>query len=310
MTTAVTQVQGQEPDEGKNLTILEHLQELRSRMMVCAAALVVAMVLSFSVIAGGFVLLLALFWWAFHVPAGSRRFLAVAGVVALGAVAAYSYLLIPEFWNSAATTATLKWLKHPAESKVENFDLVFTDPLEFWSTFFRVSLMLGIAMAMPVFLWQTLAFVGPGLTKTEKKWAYPIVIGASTMFVVGCLFAYYVEMPPALNFLLNAPGGIARPLISVNKYIDFATKLMMVTGFVFETPLLVMGLAKIGLVQSSKLLRWWRFAVVGAFLISAVVTPSIDPITQTLVAVPMIVLYFLGILLAKLVENNPIIPRA
>src|SRR5436190_9082397 len=154
MTTAVTQVQGQDPDEGKNLTILEHLQEFRSRMMVCAAALVVAMVLSFSVIAGGFVLLLALFWWAFHVPAGNRRFFAIGVVVALAAVAAYSYLLIPEFWNSAATTATLKWLKHPAESRVENFDLVFTDPLEFWSTFFRVSLMLGIAMAMPVFLWQ------------------------------------------------------------------------------------------------------------------------------------------------------------
>jgi sec-independent protein translocase protein TatC len=310
MTTAITQAARQEPDEGKNLTILEHLQELRYRLMICGAALIIAMVLSFSVIGGGAMLILALLWWALNIQDKPMRAAACIGAVALGAVFAYSYLLIPDFWNTGATTATLKWLKHPAESRVANFDLVFTDPLEFWSTFFRVSLLLGIALAMPVFLWQTLAFVGPGLTRNEKKWAYPIVLGASSMFVFGCLFAYYVEMPPALNFLLSPPGDIARPLISVNKYIGFATKLMMVTGFVFETPLFVMGLAKIGVVQSRTLLRWWRFAIVGAFLISAVVTPSIDPITQTLVALPMIVLYFVGILLARLVESNPIIPRA
>jgi sec-independent protein translocase protein TatC len=78
---------------------------------------------------------------------------------------------------------------------------------------------------------------------------------------------------------------------------------------VFETPFLVMGLAKVGLVTSRKLLSWWRFAIVGAFIISAIVTPSIDPVTQALVAVPMIVLYFIGIVMAKFVEKTPIIPR-
>ena len=251
----------QEPEreregEGKNLTILEHLQELRNRLMICGAALVLGMIVSFYPITS----------WVLH------------------------------------------WLKKPAESKVANFDLVFTQPLEYWTTFFRVSLMVGITLAMPVFVWQGLAFVGPGLTRGEKRWAYPIVIGASAMFVAGCAFAYYVELPPALNFLLDA-GDVARPLISVRSYVDFTTRLMLVTGLVFETPLLVMGLAKIGIVNSRTLLGWWRFAIVGAFLISAIVTPSIDPITQTLVALPMIVLYFFGIALAKLVEKSPIIPR-
>jgi sec-independent protein translocase protein TatC len=153
-----------------------------------------------------------------------------------------------------------------------------------------------------------LAFVGPGLTRNEKKWAYPIVLGASLMFVAGCAFAYYIELPPALNFLLDS-GDVADPLISVRKYVDFVTRLMLVTGLVFEMPLLVMALAKVGIVDSRKLLHWWRFALVGAFVVSAVVTPSIDPITQTLVAAPMIVLYFVGIALAKLVEKTPIIPR-
>ncbi len=154
-----------------------------------------------------------------------------------------------------------------------------------------------------------LAFVGPGLTKTEKRWAFPIVIGASAMFVAGCAFAYYIELPPALGFLLHSPGDFATPLISVQSYIDFVTRLMLITGLVFETPLLVMALAKVGVVTSRKLLKWWRFAIVGAFVVAAIVTPSIDPYTQTLVAIPMIVLYFAGIALAKLVESNPIIPH-
>ena len=243
-------------DDGKNLTIIGHLDELRRRLMICAGALVVA---------------------------------TIAGFYPL-------------------TTWALEWLQKPAENSVDDFTLVFTQPLEFWTTFFRVSLMIGITFAMPVFLYQTLAFVGPGLTKTERRWTYPIVIFASLMFVAGVAFAYYVEMPPALGFLLDPPSDVATPFISVKSYVDFATRLMLVTGLVFETPLFVMGLAKVGVVSSRQLLRWWRFAILGAFVLAAVVTPSVDPITQTLLALPMIVLYFVGIGLAKLVEKKPIIP--
>jgi sec-independent protein translocase protein TatC len=252
---AVAETTPQHDDE-KNLTILEHLRELRYRVMVSCGALILCMVASFYPITG----------WV------------------------------------------LQWLKEPAEGRVENFNLVFTQPLEYWSTFFGVALMVGLAMAMPVIVYQILAFVGPGLTRQEKKWLYPIVFGASAMFILGCLFAYYVEAPPALNFLLDG-GDVAEPFISVKSYVSFMTRLMMVTGIVFELPLVVMGLAKIGVVRSGTLLRFWRYAFVGAFVASAVVTPSIDPITQSLVAIPMIVLYFFGILLAKLVEGSPIIPR-
>jgi len=243
-------------EEGKSLTILEHLQELRQRLMICAGALVLAMIVSFYPIT---------------------------------------------FW-------VIDWLMVPAERQIPGFELYFFKPLEGWTTTFRVSLLVGVALAMPVLVWQVLAFVGPGLTRSEKRWAYPIVLGASAMFVAGCAFAYYVEMPPALRFLLKPPRG--EPLISIGYYVDFATRLMVVTGLVFETPLLIMGLAKVGVVRSRTLWRWWRLALVGAFVLSAIVTPSIDPITQTLVAVPMIVLYFVGIGLARLVESAPLIPRA
>ncbi|HLG12517.1 MAG TPA: twin-arginine translocase subunit TatC [Dehalococcoidia bacterium] len=294
---------------GANLTILGHLQELRSRLMICGASLAIAMVASFSVAAAGIAAVVLLLTVASRVQHAGKRWFLIVLLIAAGAGAAYSYTVVPDFWNAAMTTETIKWLKRPAESRVENFSLVFTDPLEFWSTFFQVSLLVGLVLSMPIIVYQILGFVTPGLTRTEKKWTYFIVVFASLAFVGGCAFAYYVEMPPALNFLLKPPGDLATPLISVKKYIGFATKLMLVTGLVFQTPLFVMAFAKVGIVHSRKLLRWWRYAIVGAFIISAIVTPSIDPITQALVAVPMIVLYFVGILMAKFVENTPIIPR-
>ena len=247
--------QEQDPEEGEGLTILEHLQELRKRLMIASGGVVLGLI--------------------------------------IGAVFSSKVML---------------WMKGPGEKRIGSFGLVFTDPLEYWSTYFRVMMLIAVALAMPIIIWQIIAFVGPGLTRNEKKWVYPIVLGASLMFAAGCAFAFYVELPPALNFLLDG-GSVATPMISVQKYIDFVTKMMLVNGLVFETPFVVMGFAKIGLVTSKKLFGWWRFAVVGAFIVAAIVTPSIDPITQTLVALPMILLYFGGIILAKLVEKTPIIPR-
>lgn len=203
----------------------------------------------------------------------------------------------------------IDFLKKPAEDRVANFQTIFLEPLEGWTTYFRVSLLLGIAIAMPVIVYQALAFVGPGLTNKERRWLYPLVMGAGLLFVAGCAFAYYVELPPALGFLLNPPSNIGEPAIRASKYYDFVTRLMLVSGLVFELPILVMGLAKLGVVDSRRLLGWWRQAIVIAFLAAAIVTPSIDPITQSLVAGPMIVLYFMGIVLSKFVEGNPVITR-
>ncbi len=202
----------------------------------------------------------------------------------------------------------IEFLKQPAEDRKEGFRLVFFEPLEGWTTYFRVSLLLGIAIAMPVLVYQLLAFVSQGLTKTERRWVYPIALGASISFLVGVAFACYIELPPALGFLLNPPEGIGEPLISAGKYFDFVTRLLLMTGLVFELPLVIMGMAKLGVVTSSRLWGWWRYAIIFAFVLAAVVTPSIDPITQSLVAGPIIVLYFAGIALAKLVEGNPILP--
>lgn len=239
------------------LTILEHLQELRYRVMVSGGALIVGMVVAFWPLTGWFI----------------------------------------------------DFLKQPAEDRIENFETFFFDPLEGWTTYLSVSMLLGLAIAMPVIVYQFLAFVGPGLTRDERRWLYPIVIGASLSFLAGAAFAYYVELRPFLGFLLEPPGNIGEPLISVKKYIGFVTRLLLVMGLVFELPMIVMGLAKLGVVTSGKLVGWWRHAIIFAFVAAAIVTPTIDPVNQGIVAGPIIILYFIGIGLAKLVEGSPLIPR-
>lgn len=245
------------PDEAKVLTVIEHLQELRHRVMMSTLAL-------------------------------------VAGVAA-------------SIWP--LTKYALHFLVIPAQHQVQGFKLHQFQLLDYWSTYFRVSLLLGVALAMPVIIYEILAFVAPGLTKNERRWLYPIVIGASVMFVLGMAFGYYVELPPALRFLLHANSSDVEPTIGVQTYVDTVTRLLLVTGLVFETPFVMMGLAKIGVVTSRRLLGWWRYAILVAFVIAAIVTPSIDPVTQTVVAMPILVLYFLGTALAKLVEGNSILGR-
>jgi sec-independent protein translocase protein TatC len=253
--TAEARVAAPRPEdvgEGRVLTILEHLEELRYRVMVSAIAL-------------------------------------VAGIL----VSIYPL-----------TKYAFDFLVQPGKDEVENFKLHQFQLLEYWSTYFRVSLLLGIAIAMPVIMYQVLAFVGPGLTKTERRWLYPIVAGCSAMFIAGMAFAYYVELPPALNFLLNTNSDDVEPTIGVKTYVDTVTRLLLVTGLTFQLPFVIMGLAKIGVVTARQLIGWWRYAIVAAVVAAAVVTPSIDPITQTIVAVPIILLYCIGIVLARMVEAN------
>jgi sec-independent protein translocase protein TatC len=178
----------------------------------------------------------------------------------------------------------IDFLKQPAEARSPDFELQFIEPFELFVTYFRVSLLGGLILAMPVIVYQALMFVSPGLSRQERRWLYSVVVGATLLFLGGAAFAYYIALPPALEFLLNFGEGIAQPNIRIGSYIDFVTRLIFWTGVSFQTPLLVMFLARFGIVSPGQLLRWWRVAIVIAFIVSAIVTPTIDPVTQSLVA--------------------------
>lgn len=252
MSASAPPINARSAEEEKVLTIIEHLLELRNRVMVACIALAIGIGVS--------------------------------------------------LWP--LTKYAISFLVAPAQAEVEDFTLHQFQLMEYWSTYFRVSLLLGLAFAMPVIVYQFMAFVAPALTKDEKRWLYPIVIGASIMFVLGMAFAYYFALPPALRFLLNPNTDDVEATIGISTYIDTVTRLLLITGLTFELPFVIMGLAKIGVVTSRKLLGWWRYAILFAVVLAAIVTPSIDPVTQAIVAVPIIVLYFMGAAMARLVEGN------
>lgn len=196
----------------------------------------------------------------------------------------------------------LNWLKEPAEKQHPGLQLQFIEPFENFVTYFRVSLLGGLVVGMPMIVFQLLRFLSPGLHKNERYWLYGTVFGATFLFFSGVAFAYYIALPPALDFLLNFNNDLAEPNIRVGSYVDFVTRLLFWTGVSFQTPLIIMYLARFNIVRAGQLIKWWRLAIVGAFLVAAVVTPTIDPVTQSLVAGPIIVLYFVGVILAVIVQ--------
>ena len=198
----------------------------------------------------------------------------------------------------------MAFLQVPAQKSIPDFKPQFTEPLENLVAYFQVGLLAGLAFAMPVIVYHIMRFVSPALSKHERRWAIPIAIGASLSFIGGMAFAYYIVLPLALNFLLTFGEDVARADWKIGNYNNFVTRILLVLGLVFETPLFVMGLAKMKVVTAKVLLQRWRAAIVMAFIISAILTPTIDPVTQTLVAGPMIVLYFAGIGLAWLVRRQ------
>ncbi|OGO03284.1 MAG: twin arginine-targeting protein translocase TatC [Chloroflexi bacterium RBG_13_54_8] len=172
-------------------------------------------------------------------------------------------------------------------------------------TYMKVCMYSGMVLALPFFIYQVVMFVRPALTPKEKGYLYLLMPGVLVFFLAGAAFTYFVFLPPALDFLLDFPlvGGI-EPMISIGNYISVVTKLLVVIGLIFELPLLMFFLAKIGIVTHQWLARYWRYAFVGAFIISAVVTPTFDPINQSIVAVPIMLLYALGILFAWIARRG------
>lgn len=169
--------------------------------------------------------------------------------------------------------------------------------------FMRVSLLSGFIFAMPIMLYEILAFVMPGLTEEERRWVYLSIPFATILFLAGVSFSYFVMLPTAIPFLISFLGIKTTPRPSV--YIDFVTGLMFWVGVVFEMPLVMFMLAKLGLVTASFLLKGWRYAIVIIAVAAAVITPTSDPINMGILMVPLIALYFMSVGLASIAGRNP-----
>ena len=173
---------------------------------------------------------------------------------------------------------------------------------ENFSAYFKVVMLGGFIIALPFILIQVYLFIGPGLSEKERRWVFIAVPFATVLFISGAAFAYFVMLPAAIPFLTEFPGPTVLP--RWNDYIKFITSLIFWIGLSFETPLIMFLMAKLGLVSAKGLLKSWRFAVVIIAIIAAVATPTPDPINMALLMLPLLFLYFLGILLAAFAQKT------
>ena len=171
-------------------------------------------------------------------------------------------------------------------------------------TIMRVSMVTGIMVAMPYLSYQFIMFLSPALTRKEKKYVYLILPWVALMFAVGVLFAYFIVVPRTIFFLMTFGSDIATTGWAISDYISIITRLLLTVGLVFEMPVITTFLSRLGIIKVKWLAAKRKTAVVVAFILAAMITPTIDPISQTLVALPLIALYEMSIWLAKLVQKK------
>ena len=187
----------------------------------------------------------------------------------------------------------------------DGVDIVYIQTTEMISTYMKVCLYAGMVMSLPFLVYQLVMFVRPALTRQEKGWLYLLLPGVIVFFMGGASFAYFVFLPRALEFLLNFPliDGVD-PMISIGSYISTIVRVLVGVGLIFELPMIMFFLAKIGVVSHQWLGRYRKYAFVCAFIVAAIVTPTPDPINCTIVALPVYLLYELGILFARLARRK------
>jgi sec-independent protein translocase protein TatC len=185
-----------------------------------------------------------------------------------------------------------------------DIDLQAIKLVENLAVYFKVALAGGIIISMPFLVYQMIAYIAPALTTREKSIVYRILPVVTIMFLGGVAFAYFVALPPALGFLGSFMSNIAATQFQISDYVNIVTRLILAVGMVFETPIIIMVLARMGLVSPQWLARRRRWWVVLSFLIAALITPTFDPINQSIIAIPLIILLELSIILARLVYKK------
>ena len=242
-------------DEGR-MSLMEHLTELRDRIIKVVAAVGLGMVLAF----------------IFYDPI-------------------FDFLVQP--YKDSVSPG----------SSITDGGLLAVDPLEGFAVRMKLALYGGIALAMPVILWQLWRFVAPGLYANEKRYAIPFMAAALSLFVLGAGLAYYT-LPKALDFLNSIGGENIVTGYSPGKYFQLITYMMLAFGVGFEFPIILVALQLVGLLSRASLKRVRRYAWVGITILVAVITPSGDPISMLMLSVPMVLFYELSIVIGWLVERR------
>lgn len=248
-----------DPVEAYRMPLMEHLRELRTRLIWSLAAL----------------------------------FLACMACLAL-AEPIWDFLVAP---------------MNEALASTGRGTMAMTDPLEGFTTYLKVSFLAGVGLASPALFYQGWRFIAPGLYPKEQRHVLPLVFSSTALFLLGAAFGYYVIFRFAFPFFLTVMSEDVQAVLSVNSYLGVASKLLLAFGVCFQLPVVVWFLARIGLINHRDMITGFRYSVVAIFVLAAVLTPP-DVLSQILMAVPLIVLYGIGVIIAWAVSTKPVTPPA
>ena len=192
------------------------------------------------------------------------------------------------------------WLVKPLGGAL----VVALSPTEAPMTYFKIALVLGVGASLPYLLYQIYSFIAPGLFVNERKTILFIIPAIMVFFILGALFTLQILVPLSMPVLMGFFGTVVTPQYSLEKYLSFVTMLLLWMGIIFQTPLVIYVIALLGIVTPKQLSQAWRLVVFAAAIFAAVVTPTTDMFTMLLVTGPFVVLYFFGILLARLAARQ------
>jgi len=195
-------------------------------------------------------------------------------------------------WNYA--DRIFAWIQAPLTPYLHGDKLAFTRLTGPFFLYMKVAFFAGLFLTSPIVLHQIWLFISPGLYKKERKYAAPFIFFASLFFVAGGYFGWKFLLPTTVGFFLEQ-GAKFKQVVTIDDYFSFASMIILACGLIFETPILIFFLARLGIVTPAFLMQKSKYAIVLAFIIAAVVTPTPDMVTQTALAVPMIILYFIGV---------------
>jgi sec-independent protein translocase protein TatC len=264
---------GRSDGDGGRMTLAEHIRELRARLIKSALAILAAAILAY----------------VFYDP--------IFKVL----THPYCTLAVSHGQTGRAPTGSLT-------SGNVGCHLYFFHPLDAFAIRLRVAILAGVLLSSPVWLYQVWAFITPGLRRNERRWALSFVASSAALFAVGALLAY-VTLPKALNFLLGAVGNNAINLLGIDQYLTFTTQILIIFGASFELPLLLVILNLAGLLSASRMAHWFRPAVFLLFVFAAVITPSQDPITMSVMGGGLSLLYGVAVLIARANDRRRAIRR-
>jgi sec-independent protein translocase protein TatC len=234
-------------DEGATMTLIEHLEELRRRLIVIVIAILV------------------------------------------GAIAAF-----------VVSRPVLDLLRAPLPHQYQT--LYFTGPADAFGVQVKIAGFLGIGLAMPVILFQVWRFVTPGLTRRERRFIWPVMVAALLLFALGITVGYLI-IPYAFGFLLSFGGAGLQPLLTVDHYVGFVTTMLLAFGLVLEFPIVLIGLARVGILTYDRLAARRRYIIVGIVAFAIVVTPGGDPISPTILGSVMFILFEGSLQIIRLIRR-------